>query len=276
MRTLLVDADTLVYQVASAAEVPIQWDDWLFTLHSDFNECKSRIADMIASLSEDLSADRIILALTDAENWRKSVMPTYKFHRKSVRKPVCFHALREYLTESYEVFQRPTLEGDDVLGILATHPKLVPGEKIIVSIDKDMKTVPGYHLNDMKARDRIEEGEISTLEEAIVEVSEAEATYWHLFQTLTGDTTDGYKGCPGYGPVTAKKLLGIEPGDPVDMPVQWPKIVAAYVKAGLNEAEALQNARVARIVRAHDWDFQKKGVRLWSPPVMPSAEEGAE
>ena len=30
------------------------------------------------------------------------------------------------------------------------------------------------------------------------EISENEANYWHMMQTLTGDSTDGYSGCQGW------------------------------------------------------------------------------
>ena len=73
-----------------------------------------------------------------------------------------------------------SLEADDVLGILATEPS--NEERIIVSIDKDLYQIPAKISKDGK-----------TFEE----ISENEANYWHMMQTLTGDSTDGYSGCPG-------------------------------------------------------------------------------
>ncbi len=35
----------------------------------------------------------------------------------------------------------------------------------------------------------------------------AEADRYHLYQTLVGDATDGYPGCPGVGEVAANKVL---------------------------------------------------------------------
>ena len=40
-------------------------------------------------------------------------------------------------------------------------------------------------------------------------INEKEANYFHMLQTLTGDPTDGYKGCPNIGKVTAEKILKI-------------------------------------------------------------------
>jgi DNA polymerase-1 len=94
-----------------------------------------------------------------------------------------------------------------------------------------------------------------------VEVSEDEADYWHLFQTLTGDQTDGYSGCPGIGPKKAEAILQ-HPDNQDDL---WGVVVRTFVKAGLNEDEALVQARVARILRASDYDFEKKEPILWTP-----------
>lgn len=253
-RTLLIDGDILCFQAASAVEQETQWGTWCWTLHSDIREALPILEGTVDRLLDGLAASRVIFALTDENNWRKQVMTTYKLNRVDKRKPLCYGALREYVAEKYTTFQRPTLEGDDVLGILATSSKLVEGEKIIVSIDKDFQGVPGKLVRDME-----------TLE--IEEISESQADYFHMLQTLTGDATDGYPGCPKYGPVTAAKLLDVFWQDGVfHKEAAWDDIVKAYDKAGLSETVALQNARVARICRASDYDFKEKCVRLWNPP----------
>lgn len=163
---------------------------------------------------------------------------------------MCYAAIKDYIKETYRTYERPDLEGDDVLGILSTSPKIIRGEKVIVSLDKDLKTIPGL-ICDMK------DFEIS-------EISEAEADYMHMYQTLTGDTADGYSGCPGVGPKNAEKLLADTDGTYQTM---WPVVVGQYQKKGLSEEEALIMARVARICRRDDYDFQRKEVILWNPGV---------
>jgi DNA polymerase-1 len=258
-RTVLLDGDVFIYQASAANEYECQWDAWLWTLHADLQAAIAQFNDTVDRIAEELGADRIIVALSDEVNWRKSVMPTYKHNRVAKRKPVIYKAMREYVAETRETFLRPTLEGDDVLGILSTHPHLVKGEKIIVSIDKDMKTVPGLLLNDSRARKQMTElgGNYG---DYVTRVTEEDADKQHMMQTLTGDVTDGYPGCPGVGPVKAEKVLGITPAKEC-----WPHIVAAYEKAGLSEEVALMNARVARIARSTDYDFQKKEIKLWTP-----------
>jgi len=47
----------------------------------------------------------------------------------------------------------------------------------------------------------------------------------------------------------------------------WSAVVDAYESKGLTEEDAVMQARMARILRAEDWDFGKKAPRLWCPPV---------
>ena len=80
-------------------------------------------------------------------------------------------------------------------------------------------------------------------------------------QTLIGDSTDGYKGCPKIGPVKAGKLL-----DPlVDFWDMWEMVVQAFEDAGLDECSAIANAQMARILRAEDYRYIEKEFRIWHP-----------
>src|SRR5262249_46300215 len=156
---------------------------------------------------------------------------------KGARKPLCYASIKQRAEEHYKTESFPSLEADDVMGILATKPG---ANCIIVSQDKDMKTIPAplWDGKEMK------------------HVSIAEADYWHLFQTLVGDNADGYKGCPGIGPVKAAKLLTVT--DDNRNLSRWDIVHLAFANAGLDHAAALQQARLARILRWDDWDRQKK------------------
>jgi DNA polymerase-1 len=46
----------------------------------------------------------------------------------------------------------------------------------------------------------------------------------------------------------------------------WETIVAAYVKSGLTKEDALRNARLARILRPSEYDFDTNTPVLWTPP----------
>lgn len=261
MRTAIVDADSLVYQVGRANEQEIQWDQDLWTVHSFFEPCVENLNREVESIKQNLEADEIVMVLSDYNKpWRKELLPSYKSNRKDVRKPVTYRPLREYIHEVYRTFQRPGLEGDDCIGILLTNPIVISGEKIAVSLDKDMKTLPGMHVNLKKAQ---EQGHWFPFT-----ITEEEANRWHMFQALTGDTTDGYKGCPGMGAVSAEKLLAkFDFGDGLfNLCGAWYAIAEAYEKKGLTEQDALVQARVSRILRHGDYDYTNKKVRLWNPP----------
>lgn len=271
----LLDADIFVFQICSAVEKEIDWGNDIWTLHCDFSEATQRLDSVIEALKVKLDAEEVILCFTDGVNFRKGVLPTYKHNRKATRKPLAYRALVDYCIENYSTYTRPNLEADDVMGILATWPAFRPGcRKIIVSEDKDLKTIAGAWLYNPAKDD----------EPAITDPDEA--FRYFMEQTLTGDTTDGYGGCPGVGPVAAQEILadpfgweqyehtyksGPRKGETElrwqKCPVGslWEAIVSHYVKAGLNEAVALQNARCARILHATDYNFKTKEPILWQP-----------
>ncbi len=252
MRTLLLDSDVLAFQTAASAEVATDWGDDFWTLHADAQNAKDRLANKIEMLQVELEAEAVTVCLScrTRRYWRHDILPTYKANRAGKRLPMILGTLKQWLTDSYETFERPGLEADDVMGILATSTKIVEGETVIVSCDKDMKTIPGEFYDMGKGK--------------LYKIDEQEADYWHMYQTLVGDATDGYAGCPRVGPKTAEKILD---GHGLLWPEHvWPAVVEAFEKKGLTEADALVQARVARICRAEDYDFKRKEVILWTPP----------
>ena len=81
----------------------------------------------------------------------------------------------------------PTLEADDAMGIYSTkHPGCT-----ICSPDKDMRQIPGnlYNMEDF------------TL------ISQTDGAKWHLIQSMAGDQTDGYAGCPSIGVKRASTIF---------------------------------------------------------------------
>lgn len=247
----LIDGDILAYKHATSAEVEVEWSEDLWTLHADAAQAKAALADDIAAIKSALKADTVVVAISDKSNFRKDLYSAYKANRSGKRKPLILRALRDYLIEEYDAYTRPGLEADDILGILATHSNLVRADlRVIVSIDKDFLGVPCALFRDSEAGVQV--------------ISKRDADRWHLIQTVTGDTTDNYPGCPGIGPVKAAKLVdqALASEDP------WKVIVAAFVKEGLTEADALLQARLARILRADEYDFKAKRPILWEPAKL--------
>lgn len=198
---------------------------------------------------ELVETPEVLLCFTCTDrNFRYGILPTYKHNRSPQDKPALLKQLREYLQGVYPYKEKSHLEGDDVMGILAT---LHPDKYLIASIDKDLKQIPGLHYNWNEAEFR--------------EVSEMEGDWWFYRQVLTGDTTDGYKGCPGVGPKKAAKILSLAEEELAGNAIWWKKVKEAYEAKGLTEEDALVQARVARILRAEDYDMKKQEVKLWTP-----------
>ena len=238
-RTLLIDGDIMVYQYSSTVEQEIDWGDDVWSLWADAKEAKGLILQYIDILMEETAADNFIICFSDKDNFRKEVDPTYKSNRKGKRKPVCYKAIVDWIKETYTTEQWAGLEADDVMGILSTSD-MVQGEKVIVSEDKDMKTIPGLLWRS---------GEM-------LNITQEEADYNHLYQTLIGDTTDGYPGLRGVGDKKATELLKTP---------TWETVVKAFEKAGQTEEDALVQARLARILRASDYNFEFDQPILWRP-----------
>jgi 5'-3' exonuclease len=279
--TLLVDADIVAFKYASTNEKKFDWGDGVVSksVTEDLSVIAKEVDDYLQNLLVVTKADEFIICLSDdTTNWRNKVLPSYKQHRKTPdgisNRPEWLYPLKEHLARTYQSYRKPTLEADDIMGILSTHPKLITGKKIIVSEDKDMKTIPGWLFNPRKdKKPRL--------------ITPQEADYWHLLQTLMGDTTDGYTGCPGVGFEAADELLkepylmvpyeyefkrGKRKGEtetrytkePTDN--VWEAIVSLYESKGFTGYNALTQARVARIARHTDYNFQTQEIIYWNPP----------
>lgn len=240
----LIDADILLYRATSSAESEFDWGDDIWSLVTDLDQAKDNLKQQITSILATLKIKDSVMCLSDhGNNFRKLVDPTYKGNRKGTRKPVGYVALATWLKENYPFLQMPSLEGDDVIGLMATRPDN-KGKVVMVSDDKDLKSVYGKLYR-------------PTTDEQL-EISEAEADKFFLTQTLTGDTADGYKGLVGIGPKKAEAILGARP--------DWSAVEQAYIKQGQTRDDAIRQARLARILRWSEWDAEKETLRLWTPP----------
>ena len=255
-KTLIIDADVLVYKASEAAQETIEIEtvdnpDYICRIleYGNKKQAIDYIEEKIESLLTKTKCTEYVIALSDTENFRKELFESYKSNRRKM-KPVLYKFLRDYFTNNHNTYQRPKLEGDDVIGILATSPTIIKGTKIVWSMDKDFKTIPCILAKEYPS---------GKLEKIVT--TEAEADWWFMYQTLIGDVTDGYAGCKGIGDKRARKLLGY----PEDKSLEemWEIVKETYVSAGLSSNDALINARMARILRAEDYDFKKKEVKLW-------------
>lgn len=265
-RVLLIDADIVAYQAAAFTEKKFDWGEGsapvvVSDLEAAIEKANGYIEDVVARLK----ADKVIVCLTCPDhNFRKDVWSGYKANRKDVVKPEQLAAVKAWMAESFETFLRPALEADDCMGILSTHPTLVSGERIIVSEDKDLQTIPGLLFNPAKDR-------------AVRRITKIAADRYHLTQTVTGDVTDGYPGAIGIG-AKSPEVQAIATAKSVTE--AWPHVVAAFERSrpikGIEDpaerraaaiTEATTQARLARILRHTDWDFKSRKPILWTPLV---------
>ena len=252
--TIAIDADIVAFQAAAAAEHAVKWDDDLWTLHAYESDGQDMVRSKIDKIMEQTGADYFKLYLTGKENFRKDVLPSYKENRTDVRKPLILKPLKDWMLDEYQAVLREPFEADDLLGIRGTDGS----DTIIVSEDKDLRTVPCRFFNPSKP------------DEGVITISEADADYFFFEQVLTGDAVDNYKGCPKIGPVKAQQILHRASLQSKDLHLRnlaiWEAIVAAYDKAGLTEDDAITQARCARILRSEDITEDGK-IILWQPPT---------
>lgn len=249
---ILIDADIWLYQVSSTCEQAIEWDEGQWTFTADEGYMEEMFSDMTAKVVDYLyrardPAEIIHVISAQVPTFRHELLPSYKSNRKAVRKPVGFKALRDNIIENQETVVVPGIEADDTLGILATRYRRRGRRAIVVSPDKDLLTIPGELIRDID-------------NPKVIKINEEQAHYAFMFQTLTGDSTDCYKGCPGIGPKKANDILQSLPPDH-----WWEAVVETFEDQGETINDAILQARMARILREKDYDFENNEPRLWLP-----------
>jgi len=254
---LLFDADTVCHTVATHCAGYYDMGDGVCVSTFDKAEIESLVVASIRNTARHLhdvlglsksNKAHIVCALSAyGRRWREDVFPSYKRGRSNKPKPTGYGPARDVVQGTFDTVLEARLEGDDVLGLLATG-RFADDLTVVVSIDKDLLQVPGRLFNP----DHPERG--------ILEVTRDSAHRQHMLQALMGDRTDEYPGCPGMGPVRAGRLLDAE--EPSNW---WGAIVQAYEDKDLDENFALSQARVARILVDDDYDWTTKEVKLWNP-----------
>ena len=237
---LLIDSDFLAYKAAQACEIGIDFGEDVIIAQSQFNEVLKVFHNELNKVTKAMMEDDFILYFSSTQNFRKKIYPDYKGHRMK-RKPLGYERLVNYCRENHNFKLIEGLEADDTIGIEAT--RHADPSNIIVSPDKDMRQIPSVLWN---------------LTDDVTEITEEEGDRWHLVQSLSGDPTDGYSGCPGIGVKRATELLDKNEN-------QWEAVCKAYRDRGLSDDDALLNARLAKILRNENYDHDRNQPILWNP-----------
>ncbi len=260
----LIDADIIAYIASAVAQRSIDWEDGEDPqVIADWDACRRKADEIVQQWLVLSGEEDYILCFTDRQqpNFRYRVHPHYKGQRTTGSKPTMLRKIEKHLRKEYPHKVLHDLEGDDVIGLMATDPER--GGDVMVSTDKDMKTVPGMLCRPGKdKRPR--------------RVRPDRADYWWMYQTIMGDKTDNFSGAPGAGPKAAEKALdGVDFDYFPDQP--WDAVMAVYDAQFDNarwrekfvtddpETEAIMNARCARILRHGDYNYDTGKVRLWTP-----------
>ena len=225
------------------------WSEGLVSRFTNLDEAFATYQDMVndaidaalAELKQDVKVYPCHCFSDPHGYFRSEIYPTYKAGRAGTNKPVGYWALCSRIMSEFRGFQWPRLEADDIIGILATR---YPTESLIISGDKDLKTIPGPHYD--------------FLHKSFQNISTEEAEHNFLLQCIMGDSTDGYSGIHGVGIKTAEKILNKDGWS-------WDTVVKAYTDKGLTAADALQNARCAYILHDGDYKPEEGVVQLWRP-----------
>jgi len=154
-------------------------------------------------------------------SFRHTLYDGYKSNRTNVWQPPLKHYYREVITEMTDGWMYEGYEADDLVSIVRN--QLASGgvdnhDVVVISNDKDLDQIPGEHFNPAT-------NELYT-------VSEQDARLFKYAQWIHGDSTDGFTGIRGIGPIKANDFLqGIKASRLTDEQVEK-HIRAFYKKKG--------------------------------------------
>ena len=236
----LLDADILVYRVGFT------------TQDAPESLARVRMDELILNILADLQTQEYVCVLspTGKNSFRYRIYPEYKANRKAP-KPVHYAILRDYLIDTHAAQIPEDLEADDGLGLLSTelnNPEL-GHTPIIVSIDKDLNQIPGWHYN--------------FVNKIKYYMDELEAKKSFYIQLLMGDVSDNIPGIPGLGIVKATRII-----DPCTTEEQMREevrhIYQDHFKSGA-DAILERNQQLIKI-RYKTWQNQEANKKSSGPP----------
>lgn len=249
----LIDGDEAIYK---ATVIKVEDTDWEAETICDrpptFEEALAAFDRIVTAWTDAAGCDSAILCLSPRERglFRRGIYPQYKGARGE--KPEQYKPLEDWLHEnrSEEIVWHPGLEADDVMGFMSGLGF------VIVSNDKDMKTVPGKLY--------------ITGKQQLVTITPSRADWQWMYQTLMGDSTDGFNGCLGCGPKTAEKVLDECQGSLHDMVRAGVEQYTAPKKGKYRDVtqtpgDFRQQAVLARILRPSDYNPETGDVHYAIP-----------
>ncbi|QZI86185.1 hypothetical protein PODOV061v2_0041 [Vibrio phage 172P1] len=194
----LIDFDLWLYDIGFGAEMG---DDGPLP----FELVKGRVDERMAELIETLDLTSYEGYFTGSGNFRYDIAKTvpYKGNRNK-RKPFHFDNIKQYIIFRYNAVELNGIETDDML---AVRQKQLGNKSIIVSRDKDLRMVNGWHYGYECGK----QGEFGPLYVSgigdIDDKGKGIGIKFFWAQMLMGDSTDNIVGCRNRGKVFAYKQL---------------------------------------------------------------------
>lgn len=251
----LVDADILVYHCGFSADAQVlkelkekepnlsksATDEWMAE-QQYVNYALANTKTVLVKLQEIFNKN-LKLYLTGTGNFRHKLatIQPYKGNRVDSHKPKYYKDITDYLLDFWDAELVHGREADDALGC-AQWSVWSQGsdDTVLVSIDKDLDNIPGYHYNWRKE------------ELYYVDLDAADRNFWK--QVIVGDATDNIRGLPRCGPVFADKLLADKQG----WVEYYDAVLDAYKSKGHSEEDFYENASLLWIQRVKDLNFDDR------------------
>jgi len=255
MNKAFIDIELYTFRHACANEYEYELNDGIWSYYCQIDDAKFGVDAEIERLNSLLPDYEMVMALGSSTNFRYSIEPSYKANRRKYRRPAGYGKLREWITDTWPVVRYENLEADDAIGVS------VRKGDVIVSGDKDLKTIPGLHL----------------IDDNIVKITEREADMHFYKQILVGDRADNFFGCPGIG--DQNKLFKTEEWLNAKSTFDLWKIVKREYDKAISRMTHTEEefivpdpwatGRLARILREHEY-FNGQIV-YWQPPTFDMA-----
>jgi 5'-3' exonuclease len=222
-KTLHIDGDIVIYQPCCVFD-------------EDDDQSRRMIAKQVNKKIEDLmnaaGCNTYIMFVTTNFNFRDHLVDDYKANRSDKPKPVNLAWAKQWGVKNLNTHYVKWLEADDLLGIYQTE------DTVLWSLDKDLRQVKGYHLDDATQK-VVSITDNGSLKKEVIYKPDGriKKTKYHFtgtiglyFQMLSGDSTDWIVGCGKRNPRPEGKTVraGVGQGKAYDILMK-----AGSVEAGL-------------------------------------------
>jgi hypothetical protein len=179
----LIDGDVLLYQAMWGCDT--------------LKEACNKFDEILEEVLESTFATDYAITVGGKGNFRQTLYADYKrsasrVKSKSIRAE-WFEDLKSYVSDKEETAIAHGCEADDIVRIWAEECRAASKPFVVVTVDKDLKCIPGYHYNPIKRQ--------------LFHMSANESDKFYWKQVLMGDTVDNIPGLMGIGPKKADKIL---------------------------------------------------------------------